>query len=478
MALQGKNPVIWLSFKDVKMGNFASSYQMLINIVAEEYSRHRYLINSDQLTDENKAFYQRIISENGTPKDYEISIKSLCSFLELHHGTKTVLLIDEYDSPINDAYSSNYYPEMITFLRTMYSVALKDNIHLERAVLTGIYRVAKESIFSGLNNLKVASMLDIEFADKFGFTEAEVEKILADHEISTAIDDVKLWYNGYIFGKKTTIYNPWSILSFVDSPDHSLQDYWVNTSNNDIIKKMIADSNAETKQEFEILLQGGTIEKPISEDIVYGTIDQTPDAIWSFFLFSGYLKLIEQKTINREKYGVFKIPNLEIETILFQSVRFWFERSHSYSTLNNLLKALIKKDLELFSDLFNDFITKVLSYYDFANKEPERVYHALVLGMMVNLSSDYVISSNRESGYGRYDIVFKPLKPGLKPYIFEFKKFKKSDEKTIKNTLDNAMNQIKTKEYASALLNEGFTDINLVAIAFKGKDVKMVWEKI
>ena len=241
---------------------------------------------------------------------------------------------------------------------------------------------------------------------------------------------------------------------------------------------MVADSDVEAKQDFEILLQGGTIEKRISDNVVYGTIDQTPDAIWSFFLFSGYLKLIEQKTINREQYGVFKIPNLEIECILTQSVRFWFERSHSYSNLNNLLKALIKNDLELFSDLFNDFITKVLSYYDFANKEPERVYHALVLGMMVNLSSDYVISSNRESGFGRYDIVLKPLKKDLKPYIFEFKKFKKSDEKTIKNTLDNAMSQIKTKEYASILLNEGFSDINLVAIAFKGKDVKMVWEKI
>jgi hypothetical protein len=356
-------------------------------------------------------------------------------------------------------------------------MALKDNIHLERAVLTGIYRVAKESIFSGLNNLKVASMLDIEFADKFGFTETEVEKMLEDHEISTAIDNVKLWYNGYIFGKKTTIYNPWSILSFVDSPDHSLQDYWVNTSNNDIIKKMVADSDVEAKQDFEILLQGGTIEKRISDNVVFGTIDQTPDAIWSFFLFSGYLKLIEQKTINREQYGVFKIPNLEIECILTQSVRFWFERSGSVYEFDKLLKSLITNNLKDFSKYFAVFINQVASYYDFADSKPERIYHALVLGMMVNLQSQYQLSSNKESGFGRYDIVLKPIQENLSAYIFEFKKYESDEEVTIQETLTSAMNQIKTKEYASTLLQDGFKDINFVAIAFKGKEVKMVWEK-
>jgi hypothetical protein len=359
----------------------------------------------------------------------------------------------------------------------MYSVALKDNIHLERAILTGIYRVAKESIFSGLNNLEVASMLSVPFADKFGFTEAEVKSILHDYDIDANISDVRNWYNGYIFGIDTVIYNPWSILNYVKDPLHSFEAHWINTSNNDIIKKMVADSDVETKQDFEILLKGGTIEKRISEDVVYGTIDQTPDAIWSFFLFSGYLKLIEQSIVKGKRHGVFKIPNLEIETILSDSVSFWFERSGSVYEFDKLLKSLITNNLKDFSKYFAVFINQVASYYDFADSKPERIYHALVLGMMVNLQSKYQISSNKESGFGRYDIVLKPIQENLSAYIFEFKKYESDEEKTIQETLASAMNQIKEKEYASVLLKDGFKDIDLVAIAFKGKEVKMVWEK-
>jgi hypothetical protein len=477
MALQGKNPVIWLSFKDVKDRKFETSYEKILDELKTEYKRHDYLLKSDIIKEDDKSFCERIISKAGTVNDVEISIKSLCEFLELHYGIKPILLIDEYDSPINASYTNGYYQEMIEILRNMYSMALKDNIHLERAVLTGIYRVAKESIFSGLNNLEVASMLSVPFTDKFGFTETEVKSILHDYDIDAKISDVRNWYNGYIFGIDTVIYNPWSILKYVKDPSHSFEAHWINTSNNDIIKKMVADCDVEAKQDFEILLQGGTIEKRISEDVVYGTIDQTPDSIWSFFLFSGYLKITKHYLVEGKKYGVFQVPNLEIKTILSDSVSFWFEQSRSVHELDKLLKSLIKNNLKDFSKYFSEFITQVASYYDFADSKPERIYHALVLGMMVNLQSQYQLSSNKESGFGRYDIVLKPIKDSLKAYIFEFKKYDSDEEETIQETLTNAMNQIKTKEYASVLLQDGFNDIDLVAIAFKGKEVKMVWEK-
>ena len=473
----GKYPVIWLSFKDLKQQNWNDCYESTLLQLQHEYQRHGYLENSPNLSKENKIYFNKIQSLSAHPSDYQLSIVKLCEFLYLHHGVKPMLLIDEYDTLINNSYIYHFYEECIGFMRLLYSNCLKDNNFVERAVLTGIYRVAKESIFSGLNNLKVSTLIDDEFSDCFGFTPEEVHQLLVDTKALDREDDVTRWYNGYIFGKEQVIYNPWSILSFLENTQRELKPYWVNTSSNDIIKKLIIEGDADVKQEIEVLLGGGTLRKTISEDVVFGNIQESPDALWNFFLFSGYLKVINKIFDDENQVGDFKIPNIEIKTIFKDSVLYWFSKSQTYDKFNVVLENLKKGRLEDFEDYFGDFIQRVCSYYDFADNEPERVYHALVLGMMVQLQSDYRITSNRESGFGRYDIMLHPLKTTLPAYIFEFKKFNAKRETSMDDSLNAAMLQMKAKNYAATLQQEGHTNIHLIAIAFKGKEVKMQYEE-
>lgn len=474
----GKYPVIWLSFKDVKQENWTLSKSKIISLLQSEYQNHSYLQNSPKLDQLHKDFYHIISNRTATDDQYQDSIVKLCEMLFLHHEISPILLIDEYDTPINNSYICHFYEECIGFIRLLYSSCLKDNIFLERAVLTGIFRVAKESIFSGLNNLKVSTLLDDEFADCFGFTPEEVHQLLVDKDALDRADDVARWYNGYLFGKEQVIFNPWSILSFLSNTQRELKPYWANTSSNDIIKKLIIEGDAEIKQQIEVLLGGGTLQKTISEDVVFGNIQETPDALWNFFLFSGYLKLANRVFDNELQVGGFQIPNIEIRTIFKDSILYWFSKSMTYDRFNVVLKNLKQGKIEDFSLYFADFIEKVCSYYDFADKEPERVYHALVLGMMVQLQGEYKITSNRESGYGRYDVLLHPLTPSLPAFVFEFKRFVPSRENTIEDTLETAMHQIKSNNYASTLQQEGHTNIHLIAIAFKGKEVKMRYEEV
>ena len=474
----GRYPVIWLSMKDVKQDTWEVSKSKITSLLQSEYLRHSYLGNSEKLSQPDKVFFDAILNRVATDDQYQDSILKLCEFLYLHHGVKPILLIDEYDTPINNSYICNFYEECIGFMRLLYSNCLKDNNFLERAVLTGIYRVAKESIFSGLNNLKVSTLIDDEFADCFGFTPEEVHQLLIDTNALDREGDVQRWYNGYIFGKEQVIYNPWSILSFLENTQRELKPYWVNTSSNDIIKQLIMEGDADVKQEIEVLLGGGTLTKSISEDVVFGNIQETPDALWNFFLFSGYLKLVSKVFDEQRQEGVFQIPNIEIKTIFKDSVLYWFSKSQTYNKFNVVLDNLKKGRIKDFSKYFADFIRMTCSYYDFADKEPEKVYHALVLGMMVQLQKEYRITSNRESGYGRYDVMLHPLQPNLPAFVFEFKKFDAEDEESIQETLASAMQQMKTNNYSATLQQEGHTNIHLIAIAFKGKEVKMVYEAV
>ena len=474
----GKFPVIWLSFKDVKLNNWADTYESIVNLISKEYKRHDYLLDSSLLDKSQKDYFTSIYSCKASVPNYQISIVSLCELLYLHHGVKPIVLIDEYDTPINNSYIYHFYEACIDFMRTLYSSCLKDNNFMERAVLTGIYRVAKESIFSGLNNLKVSTLIDDEFSDCFGFTPEEVHQLLVDYNGLDNEEAVTRWYNGYMFGKEQVIYNPWSILSYLENTQRELKPYWVNTSSNDIIKKMIVEGDANIKQEIEVLLTGGTLRKSISEDVVFGNLQETPDALWNFFLFSGYLRVVNKEFVKNKQVGDFQIPNIEIQTIFEDSILYWFSKSQTYNSFNVVLENLKKGNIEDFSLYFGDFIEKVCSYYDFSEQEPERVYHALVLGMMVQLQSEYRITSNRESGYGRYDVILHPLKANLPAFVFEFKRFVASKENTIQDVLDAAMLQMKTKNYAAILKQEGHTNIHLIAIAFKGKEVKMQFEEV
>jgi hypothetical protein len=473
---QGKYPVIWLSMKDVKLSSWSDTYERISQLISIEFRRHEYLLNSEKLEEKDKTFFKSILAENASNVDFQVSLLELCRFLTLHFGKKPILLIDEYDTPINNAFTQNFFDDCIGFLRLLYSNCLKDNDYVERAVLTGIFRVAKESIFSGLNNLKVSTILDDEFAEDFGFTPDEVHQLLSDYNALDYEEEVKRWYNGYLFGAGKVIYNPWSILNFTANSQRELMPYWVNTSSNDIIKELILNSSADVKRDIETLLRGETILKMINEDVVFGNINQSLDAIWNFFLFSGYLKLIKKEFINGDLHGHFAIPNQELLSIFRTSVMHWFVKSETYDRFKVVMENMKKGRVEDFSLYFSDFIERACSYYDFADTEPEKIYHALVLGMMVHLQSDYKITSNRESGYGRYDLMLEPLIKHLPAYVFEFKKFVSQREKNIEDTLDAAMKQMYHLNYASHLKQLGFEHIHHIAIAFKGKEVKMRYE--
>jgi hypothetical protein len=470
---QGKYPVIWLSMKDIKFSDWQTTRKEIIGLIQEEFLRHSYLLESNSVSENLKEYFNNVSSTIGDDGDFVVAIRKLSEMLFLHYSTKPIILIDEYDTPINNAFTQNFYDDCIGFLRLLYSNCLKDNDYVERAVLTGIFRVAKESIFSGLNNLKVSTILDDEFAEDFGFTPDEVHQLLSDYNALDYEEEVKRWYNGYLFGAGKVIYNPWSILNFAANSQRELMPYWVNTSSNDIIKELILNSSADVKRDIETLLRGETILKMINEDVVFGNINQSLDAIWNFFLFSGYLKLIKKEFINGDLHGHFAIPNQELLSIFRTSVMHWFVKSETYDRFKVVMENMKKGQLKDFSKYFADFIKNACSYYDFADKEPEKIYHALVLGMMVHLQSDYRISSNRESGYGRYDIVLHPLKQELPGFVFEFKKFDEEDEESIQQTLDSAFQQMLEKEYANILVQEGCERIHHIAIAFKGKEVKM-----
>lgn len=478
MAYQGQYPVIDLSFKDVKhVANWEEMSAKFQNSIAEEYIRHKYILET--LNEFDKKYFDKIVNRKSSVSEFKDSIYNLSKFLFEYHQQKVVLLIDEYDTPLNDAYLSGLLTEARTYISTLYGTALKGNNYLFKAVLTGIYRISKESIFSGLNNLKVCSILDNLGITQFGFTEAEMESIFTEYQFTDAQkNECTSWYNGYIWGKnQTVIYNPWSIVNYL-SGDFNLKAHWVNTSANDLIKEMINNCSIESKKDFEVLLQGGSVSKPIIEDVVFDHLIDNEDVLWSFFFFSGYLKIIKQYQIDDKPYGDFQIVNRELKSIFKDSVDYWFNKSQTKGKFDVVLDNLVKNNLEDFAEYFTEFITKVTSYYDFADKEPERVYHALVLGMMVNLQSKYRITSNRESGFGRYDIMLHPLQENLPAYIFEFKKHHQIKEQNIDETLQNAMSQIKTRNYAATLQQEGFQNIELIAIAFKGKEVKLCWEKV
>ena len=477
MAHQGQYPVIDLSFKDVKnVADWEEMKRMFQDILSKEYSKHDYL--SSFLEGKEKEYFDSI-KEKELGVDYKNSILNLCEYLFKYHQQKVVLLIDEYDTPLNDAFLSGLLTEARAYISGLYGSALKGNNYLFKAVLTGIYRISKESIFSGLNNLKVCSILDDLGITKFGFTEAEMEEIFIEYKFTeTQKNECTSWYNGYVWGKnQTVIYNPWSIVNYL-SEDFNLKTHWVNTSGNDLIKEMISNSSVETKKDFEVLLQDGSISKPIIADIVFDHLNQSENAIWSFFFFSGYLKITNQYQIDDKPYGDFQIVNRELKSIFKDSVNYLFEKSKTETSFNQILHNLVNNNLNDFYLHFADFIEQSASYYDFADKEPERVYHALVLGMLVNLQSKYKITSNRESGYGRYDIMLHPLLENLPAYIFEFKKYDHRIDASFDDALDHAITQIREKNYANQLKAEGFKNIQLIAIAFKGKEVKMCWESV
>lgn len=457
-------PVIYLTFKDAKGQDWAECFETIQAVIYQTYHYHRYLLTDLMLSPEERATFEQILAGKAKKGDYGQSLKKLSELLYRYHHEAVVILIDEYDTPIHSGYGHGYYEDIISFMRHFLSGGLKDNACLFKGVLTGILRVAKESIFSGLNNLGVYTLLDKDFSTVFGFTEAEVKALLAYQNRADNYEKVAYWYNGYLFGD-TIIYNPWSVLSYVANSDSEPRPYWVNTADTSMIDQLVTNGGQELREELYQLLDGQPIIKPISDNIIMRELNYGTKQLWSFLLFSGYLKVV--KRVTNEHYEL-KITNHEVEIIYRHMVERWFEAKVKYSHLENMLNSLQHGDMRLFERMLRAVVTQVMSYHDLSG-EPEKVYHALVLGMLVWLSPYYEIRSNREAGYGRYDMMFRPKDITRQGIILEFKLVDEDEEP--KTVLAEAMQQLKMKQYATELQAVGVNSILQIAIVFRGKEL-------
>ncbi|OQY09207.1 MAG: hypothetical protein B6I29_03875 [Marinitoga sp. 4572_148] len=460
-----KYPVIFVTFKDLKKKNYNDMIKGMRELISKLYNNYVYLLKTDKITKWDKKRIIEILDKTADNILFEESLKNLVEYLYLYHGKKAILIIDEYDTPIQQSYLKGYYDEFISFIGNMLGNALKDNEYLEKAILTGITRVAKESIFTGVNNLDISTVLNKLYNDKFGVTKEELEEILKYYRIENKENKIIEWYNGFNFGEKE-VYNPYSIINFVRSKE--IRNYWINSSGNQLIKDLIRKGTEETKIKIGDLIEGKTIESTINENLVYGDLNENvEESIWTLFLFTGYLTWIDKEGEGNSAIYRLKIPNKEAKEFYEMTVlNILKESSIEY---NKIIKLLINGKKIEFTNEFKDAVEKSISYYDVSGKEPERFYHGLILGMSVGLEREYIIKSNREAGIGRADLILIPkekTKPGI---IFEFKKFSRDFDKNLKDSAERGMAQIEEKGYEKEIKSYGVEKVIKVVIAFDKK---------
>lgn len=467
MARQGQYPVIFITFKDIKHGSWNQCYQNIVTIIAEEYKRLRPNLNLSDPDDRIRV--DSVTSETAPESWYHSALLLLSRLLQKAYQQKVILLIDEYDTFIHEAYLKGYYQEAITFARNFLGAGLKDNPHLEQSVLTGILRVAKESLFSGLNNLEVCTFLDQHYADKFGFLEAEVQKLLIDSGLAYELDTIRAWYNGYAAGN-CHVYNPWSMVQFMRQGG-KFDTYWVNTSQNDLVKLLVRQSGTTFKKEFESLLEGQPLKVTLEESVVFSALEQRASALWTFLLATGYLTFTHWWLDEGIMHAKLAIPNSEVRALYKTIINEWFADVVDLGDYQQMLQELVLGNIQEFKEHFTHLAPQILSSFDVGGKEPEKFYHALVLGMLISLEKTHEIKSNRESGFGRYDVMLIPkdrAKPGI---IIEFKKVSQLKQETIETAAQAALAQITNRNYASELHTRGITHIQALAIVFDGKKV-------
>ena len=466
----GQYPVIFLSLKSAKQPTFEMAYGSLIDEIRKEYDRHSYILESPGITEKVKKRYNSVLNMETDKITYAKSIAFLSECLEKYHRQKVIILLDEYDVPLENAYFNGFYDEMVSFIRSLFESALKTNESLKMAVVTGCLRVSKESIFTGLNNLKVVSILDGGYAEYFGFTQKEVESFLEAYGLADRAGEVKEWYDGYLFGH-VEVYNPWSVINYVSDTVYGNTEfpkpYWSNTSSNSIVRELVENADDKTKSELEMLIAGGTIEKPVHEDITYEDIYKSQDNLWNFLFFAGYLKTVEKTFSGRQIYLSMTIPNEEIVYVYENQVRDWFNNKIKAVDFSGLYAAIINCDIQAFEACLREQLRKSISFMDSA----ENFYHGFLLGLLGGLQG-YETSSNRESGEGRYDIVLKPYDERQPAIILELKRVWRFTE--MESMAMEALQQIEDKHYDAGLVDEGYLVIKKYGICFCKKSCRVV----
>lgn len=474
--LQGTYPVLFLSFAAVKTNTYENARRQICSLIASLYDENMYLLNGDTLNEREKKRFQAVTPEMNDA-DAVMALQNLCLFLSKYYGKKVIVLLDEYDTPLQESYAYGYWRELTAFTRSLFNATFKTNPYLERAIMTGITRVSKESIFSDLNNLEVITTTSEKYATSFGFTESEVFTALDEAGMSDQCDVVKKWYDGFVFGGKKDIYNPWSITNFLDKGKIDI--YWANTSSNSLIGHLIQRGNSAIKEAMEDLLSGKELVTEIDEQIVFDQLDDNMTAIWSLLLSSGYLKINQapkDAAASNQNYHL-SLTNHEVDVMFRRMIDGWFKKyTPNY---NAFVKALLADDVRAMNHYINRIALETFSFFDTgkgpsASAEPERFYHGFVLGLMVDLQDKYHITSNRESGFGRYDIMLEPVEIGQSDaIILEFKVIDPESEADLNATVNNALEQIRHKQYDAQLLARGFRpyQIRAYGFAFQGKQV-------
>ena len=477
-AQQGKWPVIFLSFAGIKQGTYELTRRSFNQLLVDLYTPYTWLLDKEIYTDADRNFFRSVRVEM-TNDVAAVSIKKLCEWLHRYYGKKVLVLLDEYDTPLQEAYINGFWDDMVSYTRALFNSTFKTNPYMERGIMTGITRVSKESIFSDLNNLVVVTTTSGKYADCFGFTEEEVFHAL-DEQGFTEKDklDVKRWYDGFTFGPVTDMYNPWSITRFLD--EKKLDVYWANTSSNGLVGKLLRTGKTDIKKLFEDLMKGETIRVPVDEQIIFNQLDSNPAAIWSLLLASGYLKVVHTTSFREPdayltaQIYTLELTNYEVYLMFSTLIQLWFAQTGG---LSDFTKAMLQGDPETMEEYMDDIMLATMSSFDggmtTSEKVPESFYHGFVLGLLVEQKGRYEIRSNRESGYGRYDVMMIPREADMPAVILEFKLFSsKRGEKSLEDTAANALKQIEEKKYDTELLDQGIPAERILkyGFAFKGKE--------